>query len=189
MPLHYMEDELKPGVLLISEPFLEGSAFHRSVVLLCEHSNSHSFGLILNQKQEVVFDSIVDEKVLENVPLFSGGPVDPTIMQFLHRRPDLIPDGIEISKGIFWSGSFEKAIEHVVSGAIDFKEIKFFIGYSGWGAGQLAREVKKNSWYIHPAREDYVFDESNKNLWRTVLYDKGGDFRVLSTYPDDPTLN
>jgi len=77
----------------------------------------------------------------------------------------------------------------VVSGAINFKEIKFFIGYSGWGAGQLAREVKQNAWYLHPAREDYVFDESNKNLWRTVLYDKGGDFRVLSTYPDDPTLN
>ena len=84
---------------------------------------------------------------------------------------------------------FEKAIEHVVSGAINFKEIKFFIGYSGWGAGQLAREVKQNAWYLHPAREDYVFGESNKNLWRTVLYDKGGDFRVLSTYPDDPTLN
>jgi putative transcriptional regulator len=49
--------------------------------------------------------------------------------------------------------------------------------------------VKQNAWYLHPAREDYVFDESNKNLWRTVLYDKGGDYRVLSTYPDDPTLN
>ena len=67
MPKQYTVDDLKPGVLLISEPFLGDSSFHRSVVLLCEHSNSHSFGLILNQKQEIVFDSMVDEKILENV--------------------------------------------------------------------------------------------------------------------------
>jgi len=101
MPKQYTVDDLKPGVLLISEPFLGDSSFHRSVVLVCEHSNSHSFGLILNQKQEIVFDSMVDEQILENVPLFSGGPVDPSIMQFLHKRPDLIPDGIEIAPGIF----------------------------------------------------------------------------------------
>lgn len=189
MPKQYTVDDLKPGVLLISEPFLGDSSFHRSVVLVCEHSNAHSFGLILNQKQEIVFDSMVDEQILENVPLFSGGPVDPSIMQFLHKRPDLIPDGIEIAQGIYWSGSFEKAIECVVGGDISFQEIKFFIGYSGWGAGQLASEIKSNAWFIHPAAPNYVFDEAPEKLWRKVLYDKGGDFRVLSTYPEDPNLN
>ncbi len=189
MPEHFSEDGLRPGVLLIAEPFLGDSPFHRSVILLCEHSNSHSFGLVLNQKQEIVFDSFIDEKILENVPIFSGGPVDPTVMQFVHRRPDLISEGIEISPGIFWSGSFEKAIECVVSGEINFSEIKFFIGYSGWGAGQLSSELKRNSWFIHPANVPYVFDESPQKLWRKVLHDKGGDFRVLSTYPEDPNLN
>jgi putative transcriptional regulator len=110
-------------------------------------------------------------------------------MQFLHKRPDLIPDGIEIAEGIFWSGSFEKAIKCVVGGDISFEEIKFFIGYSGWGAGQLSSEIKSNSWFIHPAAAHYVFDENPEKLWRKVLYDKGGDFRVLSTYPEDPNLN
>jgi putative transcriptional regulator len=76
-----------------------------------------------------------------------------------------------------------------VGGDISFQEIKFFIGYSGWGAGQLASEIKSNAWFIHPAAEHYVFDEAPEKLWRKVLYDKGGDFRVLSTYPEDPNLN
>lgn len=189
MPKKNAPLELKPGMLLVSEPFLEDPSFHRSVVLLCEHSSSHSFGLVLNQRQEIVLDSYMDEKVMEDVPLYSGGPVDPTIMQFVHRRPDLIPDGMEIGEGIFWSGNFERAIELVVGGEISFDEIKFFIGYSGWGAGQLEREVKSNAWMLHPAKAEYVFDEPTLNLWRKVLFDKGGDYRVLSTYPDDPNLN
>jgi putative transcriptional regulator len=186
---NYSVEDLQPGMLLLAEPFLEDPSFHRSVILLCEHTTAHSFGLVLNNKQEIVFDSFVDEKVLEDVPLFSGGPVDPTIMQFVHRRPDLIPDGVLIGPGIYWSGSFEVAIDKVVAGEIGFDEIKFFIGYSGWGAGQLEREVRSNAWILHPGNDKLVFDESHERLWRKIMYAKGGDFRVLSTYPDDPNLN
>ena len=147
------------------------------------------FGIIINQSQDNVFETVMDEKVFENIPLYAGGPVDTSILQFLHRRPDLIPGGLEIAPNIFWSGDFEKAIELVVGGEIAFDEIKFFIGYSGWGAGQLEREVKSNAWMLHPANAEYVFDEPSMNLWRKVLFDKGGDYRVLSTYPDDPNLN
>ena len=122
---NYSVEDLEPGMLLLAEPFLEDPSFHRSVILLCEHTTAHSFGLVLNNKQEIVFDSFVDEKVLEDVPLYSGGPVDPTIMQFVHRRPDLIPDGVLIGPGIYWSGSFEVAIDKVVAGEIGFDEIKF----------------------------------------------------------------
>lgn len=180
---------LRAGTLLISEPFLEDAAFRRKVILLCEHSNAHSFGLVLNQSQEAVFDSFLEAQVLEDIPLFSGGPVDPSIMQFLHRRPDLISGGQEISPGVYWAGDFEKAIEALVSGQIAFKDIKFFIGYSGWGAGQLEREIARNVWFTHPAQEQYVFDLAYETLWRKVLFDKGGDFRLLATYPEDPNLN
>jgi putative transcriptional regulator len=94
-----------------------------------------------------------------------------------------------IGPGIYWSGSFEVAIDKVVAGEIGFDEIKFFIGYSGWGAGQLEREVKSNAWILHPGNDKLVFDETHERLWRKIMYAKGGDFRVLSTYPDDPNLN
>jgi putative transcriptional regulator len=181
--------ELKPGVLLISEPFLEDPSFNRAVILLCEHSSSHSFGLVLTQPQEVILDSIMDAKVMGELPLFAGGPVDPTILQFIHRRPDLIQGGQEITPGLFWAGDFEQAIEAVVDGTISFQEIKFFIGYSGWSAGQLDREFKSNAWIISDAVISDVFEVEPEKLWRKVLYQKGGNFRVLSTYPDDPRLN
>lgn len=181
--------DLKPGVLLISEPFLEDPSFKRSVILLCEHSSSHSFGLVLTQAQEVILDSIIDAKVMGEIPLFAGGPVDQTILQFIHRRPDLIQGGQEISPGLFWAGDFEQAIQAVVDETISFQEIKFFIGYSGWSAGQLDRELKSDAWIISDATLSDVFEVQPEKLWRKVLYQKGGNFRVLSTYPDDPNLN
>lgn len=189
MPKDYTFEDLKPGVLLLAEPFLDEPAFHRTVILLCEHSSSHSFGLVLNHPQDAILDSIREEKVMEEIPLYTGGPVDQTILQFIHRRPDLITGGQEIIPGLFWAGNFEQAIEAIIEQQIDFKDIKFFVGYSGWSAGQLEREVKSDSWILQPATLDYVFDETPESLWRTVLYQKGGNFRVLSTYPDDPTLN
>ena len=87
------------------------------------------------------------------------------------------------------SDVYKRQIEAIIEQQIDFKDIKFFVGYSGWSAGQLEREVKSDSWILQPATLDYVFDETPESLWRTVLYQKGGNFRVLSTYPDDPTLN
>jgi putative transcriptional regulator len=63
------------------------------------------------------------------------------------------------------------------------------VGYSGWSAGQLEREVKSDSWILEPATLDYVFNETPESLWRKVLYQKGDNYRILSTYPDDPTLN
>ncbi|MEY2792151.1 MAG: hypothetical protein RJA76_143 [Bacteroidota bacterium] len=188
MPLYHSHD-LKAGTLLIAEPYLGDASFHRKVILLCEHTNAHSFGLVLNQKHDTVLDSILDGQSIEEIPLFSGGPVDPSIMQFLHRRPDLIPGGVEIANDLFWAGDFDKAIEAIVNHQISFEDIKFFIGYSGWDAGQLDRELTNNSWHLAKASSNYVFDTAYENLWRKVLYDKGGDYRVLSTYPEDPSWN
>ncbi len=180
---------LKAGTLLVAEPYLPDASFHRKVVLLCEHSQSHSFGLVLNQKHDTVLDSMIGGESIEEIPLFSGGPVDPTIMQFLHRRPDLIPGGVEICKNLYWAGDFDKAIQAIVNREIGFEDIKFYIGYSGWDAGQLEREMTTNSWHLAKANSNYVFDTPYQELWRKVLFDKGGDYRVLSTYPEDPSWN
>jgi len=188
MPL-YSPQDLKPGTLLVAEPYLGDPSFHRKVILLCEHTNSHSFGLVLNQKHDTVLDSMLDGQSIEEIPLFSGGPVDPSIMQFVHRRPDLIPGGVQLGKELFWAGDFDKAIEAIVNHEISFEDIKFFIGYSGWDAGQLDRELSSTSWHLAKGTSNYVFDTPYESLWRKVLYDKGGDYRVLSTYPEDPTWN
>lgn len=180
---------LQPGTILIAEPYLPDATFHRKVILLCEHSQSHSFGLVLNQKLETVIEYSVESNLFEDIQIFSGGPVDSTIIQFLHRRPDLIPGGVQITKDLYWAGDFESAIHALVEKTLTFDDIKFFMGYSGWDAGQLERELSTNSWHVSKAKSEYVFDVPYTNLWSKVLYDMGGDFRVLSTYPIDPSLN
>lgn len=182
-------DEIKPGTLLISEPYLPDDNFRRTVILICEHTNSHSFGLVLNHPRGNILETKVMDEVGLELPLFSGGPVDPTIMQFIHRRPDIIPNGVNLGDGLYWAGDFETAIRSIVESDIALTDIKFFIGYSGWGPGQLNREIKQNAWILSHANLEYLFQTDPEKLWRKVLYDLGGDYRLLSTYPVDPSLN
>ena len=86
---NYSVEDLEPGMLLLAEPFLEDPSFHRSVILLCEHTTAHSFGLVLNNKQEIVFDSFVDEKVLENPP--AGQAPDANAWALLARSGGIAP--------------------------------------------------------------------------------------------------
>jgi len=180
---------LQAGTLLVAEPYLGDLSFHRKVVLICEHSASHTFGLILNQKHDTILEPFLEGQSLEDIPLFSGGPVDPSILQFLHKRPDLISGGVRIVDDLYWAGDFNEAIDAIVNEKINFDEIKFFIGYSGWDGGQLEREIDSNSWHLAKVQPQYVFDTPFDDLWRQVLQDLGGDYRVLATYPDDPSLN
>ncbi len=189
MPNFFNSEEIKPGTLLISEPYISDYNFRRSVVLICEHTNSHSFGLVLNDPQRNIMETNFKDEIGIELPLYSGGPVDPSVMQFIHKRPDIIPNGVPIGKGLFWAGDFEKAVSSIIENSIELSDIKFFIGYSGWGAGQLLSELKQNSWIISQANLEYLFDTKPEKLWRKVLYDKGGDFRLLSNYPTDPNLN
>lgn len=182
-------DNIKPGTLLVSEPYLSDENFRRTVILICEHSNSHSFGLVLNQPQGNILETSIENELSLELPLFLGGPVDPTVMQFVHKRPDIIPNGVALGSGLYWAGDFEIAIRSIVNKEIEVGQIKFFIGYSGWGAGQLSREIRQNSWILGNVNREYLFETEPNKLWRKVLYDKGGDYRLLSNYPLDPSLN
>jgi putative transcriptional regulator len=81
------------------------------------------------------------------MPLFDGGPVGKEQMFFLHSMPDVITGGTLIQKGIYWGGDFDVVIDLIKTKQITETDIRFFIGYSGWGEGQLAEELasKKNA--------------------------------------------
>jgi putative transcriptional regulator len=64
-----------------------------------------------------------------------------------------------------------------------------FMGYSGWGPGQLEEEMAVDSWIIEPAREDDVFTDAPDLLWSRVLERKGPEYRQMSRIPYDPSMN
>ena len=75
------------------------------------------------------------------------------------------------------------------TGQVGPSDIKFFLGYSGWSTGQLDEELEKNNWIINKSAANKLFTLDAETLWRSVLKEMGGKYRMLSNYPLDPSLN
>lgn len=181
--------EISKGKLLIAEPFLGDPNFERAVVLLCEHNEQGSFGLVLNQLSNLGLSDALEGVYNADMQLFVGGPVEYNTLHFIHRLGDLIPESVSLGHGIYWSGDFETVKSLINIGQIEEQNIRFFLGYSGWGAGQLQSELQKNSWIVRDANAELIFDSSVEQFWRKVLREMGGEYKVISNYPIDPRLN
>ncbi len=121
--------------------------------------------------------------------LYKGGPVQENTLHFLHCRNDLDIDSQEVLPGIFWGGDFDKLSQLLKYGEANPADFRFFLGYSGWGEGQLVDEIERGSWYLRKARRDLVFPGDPDNLWRSVLRTMGDQYSILANFPDDPRLN
>lgn len=184
-----MENSIKAGTLLISEPFLDGGFFDRSVVLICSHNNEGSFGLTLNKEGDFQLQELVESVYANNIPVWMGGPVETNTLHFLHSKPELIQESIHVSGNIYWGGDFEQAISSINTGLLNNTNILFFMGYSGWGSKQLEDEIKRGSWFISHTEDFNKIDPSDKELWKKSMVDLGGSFKDMANYPVDPRLN
>jgi putative transcriptional regulator len=178
-----------PGVLLVAPPMMLDPNFRRSVVLLCEHSPEGSFGLILNRPLALALSEVLDGLHQGDAPLSLGGPVQQNTLHFLHRHGDLVSDAIPIFDGVHWGGDFEAIKVLVQAEAASPQNLRFFLGYAGWSPGQLEEEIEAGGWFLAYADDVLVFPEEPDTLWRTVLRRMGGEYALLSNFPDDPQMN
>lgn len=177
------------GKILLSEPFMLDPNFKRSVVFLCAHDEEGSLGFVLNHKAKVTIPELFPEFDYLDINLYYGGPVEPNTVHYLHKLGDVIPDSELITDGIYWSGSFEVLKILMAQKQVGPKDVKFFIGYSGWGPGQIEDELKENSWFVTSAKNDDIFNDQPDKLWNDILKDMGGDYKQVSNYPENPMLN
>lgn len=178
------------GDLLISEPYLPDPNFERTVIFLCEHDDNGTFGFVLNKNANVGLGEIVDEAGNYPARLFVGGPVEHDTLHFIHREPKLAYSSREVVNGVYWGGDFNKLSEMMNTRTIQTEDIRFFIGYSGWAAGQLMDEMRAKSWIVlKNTTQEMIFDWDNQDLWKACLQTMGGKYRLISNYPKDPRLN
>ena len=178
------------GCLLISEPFLPDPNFERTVVLICEHNIDGTVGFVLNKPSTKMLPDAVDEAQNFDVPLYVGGPVQQDTLHFIHYGNLQIDDRQEVQPGIFWGGNYEQLLTAINVRKVNKDQVRFFMGYSGWSAGQLEHEIAEGSWIVHPQADiNQVFHQTAELLWREVLKDKGGRYKAFSNYPTDPRLN
>lgn len=177
------------GDLLLSEPFLMDENFTRSVILIGEHNEQGSFGLILNQTIDLTLAELMDEFQGQTIRIGIGGPVEQHQLFFIHNSKE-IENAEKISANCFLGGNFEQLVQMVNAGKIDTKNIRFFIGYTGWGEEQLTAEIKDKTWIVMDQPSDFnLFQTDDKTLWKSLLQHLGGIYEKMSHYPINPTDN
>ena len=177
------------GKILISEPFLRDATFGRSVVLLIDHTEEVSMGLIINKQLPIFVNDIIKEyKYIENIPLYKGGPIATDTLFYLHTLAD-IPGAIPISKGLYLNGDFDEIKKYILQGNKVDRYIRFFLGYSGWESEQLSTELKENTWLVSKEENAYLMNGDTKDMWKQALEKLGSKYETWSRFPQVPTFN
>lgn len=153
--IHSMQ--LQAGLLLKSTDALNGSVFENTVIYLTEQNTNGAIGFVVNKLFDRPLHALEEFKHSPYFPLYDGGPVDREHLFFLHRRPDLIEEGIATGNGIYSGGNFSQAIRHINNHRLTVKDIRIFIGYCGWDAGELEAEIEEGSWTFAEESPEIVF--------------------------------
>lgn len=178
------------GRILISEPFLCDKFFSRSVILMIDHTQEGSMGLVMNKLSPLSLTEIFDDlHSREQIPVYWGGPLGTDTIFYVHTLGN-IPHSFQVKRGLYMNGDFEAIKEYINREDSIEGKIRFFMGYSGWGSGQLQQEIKENTWIVSQTETDSLMDEKeSNNLWRSSLTELGGKYKVWSRFPQTPGLN
>ncbi|MFD3731558.1 YqgE/AlgH family protein [Streptomyces sp. NPDC058632] len=184
------------GRLLVATPALADPNFDRAVVLLLDHDEEGSLGVVLNRPTPVGVGDILEgwaDLAGEPGVVFQGGPV--SLDSAL---------GVAVVPGGTGAGATATPLGwRQVYGAIGLVDLeappellaaalgslRIFAGYAGWGPGQLEDELVEGAWYVVESEPGDVSSPVPERLWREVLRRQRGDLAMVATYPDDPSLN
>jgi putative transcriptional regulator len=157
--------------LLVASPALLDPNFLHSVVLLVEHDEEGALGLILNRSLPLTLAQLSADGGLEyggspEATAWRGGPVDP-------QRGILLVQG-----GLPEEEDTVVDLTHFVSHRKDLLEslladatarYRLFLGYAGWGAGQLDQELEMRAWTRRPVVSDWLLQADPSRLWPMAL--------------------
>jgi putative transcriptional regulator len=184
------------GRLLLATPRLADPNFDRAVVLVLDHDRQGALGVVLNRPTPVEVGEVLEPwAALAVAPqvVFQGGPVSLDSALGLAVVPG--EPGAEGGAGLLGWRRVHGAIGLVDLEAppellaAELGSLRIFAGYSGWGPGQLEKELGVGAWYVVESEPGDVSAPAPERLWRSVLRRQRGKLAMVATYPDDPSLN
>ena len=174
------------GFLLGAHPGLVDPHFNRSVVLLSAHTPTDgALGVIINRptgKTLGNFREDVSTPLMQNLPVYEGGPVGPMEILLVAWKWNLAEQNFRLFFGL----EPEKLQELI--DADPTIEARAFLGYAGWEAGQLEAEIGRFDWAVSPFVQPFG-KLSPKHLWRNLLENVRPEWSILADFPDDPSVN
>lgn len=174
----YLVDGYLTGYLLIAMPYIQETRFEHSLVFICGHDANGAIGLILNKPLPSVYLpellkqlSIPTSANTPNDPLYFGGPIDMSRGFVLHSL-DYISDNTVVVNQAFGVTATIDVLRSISKGEGP-KNYHISLGYSGWMAGELEREMQNNHWLTSKLQPDLVFNTSPDNMWRESMHRMG----------------
>ena len=186
-----MASSLGKGIFLVAAPSLRDPNFRQAVVLLCEHGPEGALGVVVNRPTAMlVSEALPQVPVLEggHHMLFSGGPVQPNHVLILYRLSQEETGQHHVFDGVYLGGD-AGALERVLTKPSGGEFFRAYVGYSGWGPGQLENEMKTGSWITLPADPTVVFEKDPAHVWPDILRSLGKPYDLYAEMPFDPNLN
>jgi len=184
------------GRLLVATPALTDPNFDRSVVLLLDHDEEGTLGVVLNRPTPVDVASVLEPWAgLAGTPavVFQGGPVSLDSALALAVVPGGSDDredggllGWRRVYGAIGLVDLEAPPELL---AAEVGALRVFAGYAGWAPGQLEDELVEGAWYVVESEPGDVSSPAPERLWREVLRRQRSELAMVATYPDDPSMN
>lgn len=172
------------GSLLVAHPSMQDPNFRRAVLFISAHDPvDGAMGLIINRPLDKQVSELVEEDpplALADVPVFLGGPVG---------RNQLLFATFEWEKGAGLRLNHNVNVKDPDDLSVDPASIRAFVGYAGWGAGQLEAEMKQNSWILQKPSRAAMRPEKLPKLWFDIMRKLGPWYKMLAAAPDDPSLN
>lgn len=186
-----MNTPLRKGIFLVAAPSLRDPNFRQSVVLLCEHGPEGALGVVVNRPTAMsISEALPQVPILEGSThvLYAGGPVQTNQVMLLYRGDRLPENSHHVFDGVCLGGDLGM-VERILTHAGGKEAFRAYLGYSGWGPGQLESEMKTGSWITMPADPSIVFEKDPACVWGDILRSLGGDYRHYAEMPFDPSLN
>lgn len=140
--------QIFPGLYIKSTAALQGSYFEDTVILVTRVNADGAIGFVLNRPFGRNVNDLEEFKNDQAIPIWEGGPVDQEHLFFIHSRPDLIEEAESVKNGIYTGGNFKQAIKATNEGSMIPGQVRIFIGYCGWDAGDLEAEIEEGSWEL-----------------------------------------
>ena len=192
---HLNDEQPQPvrGSLLVAKPTVGDFFFKRALILIVDPDEGDgAMGVVVNHFIGYNLRDIMPEiETVEEIPLYLGGPVGTEMLFYVHTLgPDVIPEALDMGDGVWFGGDFEAVRRYIELGAPVGDRIKFIVGYSGWGKGQIASEIQRHDWAVlHACSRDLVMGDGDENQWRDAVERFGDRYRLWLNLPSDPSCN
>ena len=177
------------GDILLSEPFMNDYYFRRSAILIIDHNDEGSLGVIVNKRLSIPFNEIVQGFPKFDADVYLGGPVETNRVFFIHTIGEMIPDSVKIISGLYWSGNVNALKAMIKNDLIKPHEVRFFVGYAGWDGGQLRNELKVNTWIVGRFSSKQIFQTAPGKMWSDFTKEMGKRYSLWSKFPVNPSDN